>query len=80
MKVTFDISPSEMAEIQRITGECRKGRAIRKMVVDALMLKRREKLSQKFLSGEWGVELAGMGKSQEANRRSAKVKGGKWNQ
>ena len=29
------------------------------MVTDALMLKRREMLAQKFIAGQWGVELAG---------------------
>ena len=67
MKVTVDIPDSELAEVCRFTGEAKKGPAILKMVSDALMLKRREKLSRKFISGEWGVELAGFedGRSQD---------------
>jgi len=59
MKVTVDIPDSELAEVCRFTGESKKGPAILKMVNDALMMKRRARLSQKFISGEWGVELAG---------------------
>jgi plasmid stability protein len=39
--------------------------------VDKATLKRREELTRKFISGEWGVELAGYEAAQEADRRSA---------
>ena len=48
-EVTVDISDSELDEICFFTGEKKKGPAIRKMVIDALMLKRRQQLAQKFL-------------------------------
>jgi hypothetical protein len=35
-------------------------------VTDALMLKRREKLAQKFIDAEWGVELKDFEASQAA--------------
>jgi hypothetical protein len=35
-----------------VTGERKKGPAIRKLVTDALLLKRREKLAQKFIDAE----------------------------
>ena len=57
MKSTGDISDAEIKEICRLTGERKKGPAIRKLVTDALMLKRRQQLAQKFISGEWGTEL-----------------------
>ena len=68
MKITVDISDSEKKEICRVTGERKKGPAIRKLVADALMLKRREKLAQKFIDAEWGVELKGFEAGQAADR------------
>jgi hypothetical protein len=59
MKITIEISDSEIKEICRMTGERRKAQAVRKLVADALMLKRRERLAQKFIDGVWGVELKG---------------------
>jgi hypothetical protein len=59
MKISVEITASEMKEICRVTGESKKGPAIRKLVAEALMLKRREKVAQKFITGEWGVELRG---------------------
>ena len=68
MKVTVDFSESELAEIIVFSGEKKKGPAIRKLVYDALMLKRRGQLAEKFISGEWGVELAGFEEGQEWDR------------
>ena len=59
MKVTVELSDSEVEDICRITGEKKKGPAIRKLVVNALMMKRREEIAGKFIAGELGVELAG---------------------
>jgi hypothetical protein len=70
MKVTVEISDSEIKEICRVTGESKKGPAIRKLVADALMLKRREKLAQKFISGEWGAELKGFEAAQTAEQQA----------
>jgi hypothetical protein len=72
MKITVDIPDSEIKEICRVTGENKKGPAIRKLVTDALMLKRRERLAQKFITCAWGVELKGFEAGQAADRRSAK--------
>ncbi len=70
MKITVDLSDSEIKEICRVTGESKKGPAIRKLVADALMLKRREELAQKFISGEWGVELKGFETVQAADKKA----------
>ena len=69
MKITVELPDSEMKEICRLTGENKKGPAIRKLVADALMLKRREQLAQKFIDGEWGVELKGFEESGEIEKR-----------
>jgi hypothetical protein len=70
MKITVEISDSELKEICHVTGENKKGPAIRKLVKDALLLKRREALAQRFISGEWGVELKGFEEAQNADRRA----------
>ncbi len=68
MKITVELPDSEIKEICRVTGERKKGPAIRKLVGDALLLKRREKLAQKFIDAEWGVELKGLEAAQAADR------------
>jgi hypothetical protein len=70
MKITVEISESEIKEICRVTGENKKGPAIRKLVMDALMLKRRGNLVKKFIDGEWGVELKGFEAGQAADRQA----------
>ncbi len=70
MKITVEISDSELKEIRKITGEKKKGPAIRKVVTDSLKLKRREEIARKFISGEWGVELKGY---EEAKRREKEI-------
>lgn len=57
MKVTVDLSDKEMAEILQFTGEQKKGPAIRRLMEEALRQRRRAQIAQRFLSGEWGVEL-----------------------
>ena len=70
MKITVEFPDSEVVEICRVTGENKKGPAIRKLVTDALRLKRREQLAQKFISGEWGVELKGFEAGHTADRQA----------
>jgi hypothetical protein len=78
MKITVDLPDSELKEICVFTGEKKKGPAIRKMVTDALMMKRREMLSQKFISGEWGVDLATFEQGKSQDRRASKKRDEKW--
>jgi len=56
MKVTVELSDQEMAEILELTGERKKGPAIRRLMEEALQQHRRAQIAQRFLSGEWGVE------------------------
>ena len=65
MKITVELSDSEINEIRLLTGERKKGPAIRKLVAEALMLKRRREIAEKFISGEWGAELEGIEDSFE---------------
>ena len=57
MKITVDISESDLREIQQHSGEKKKGPAIQKFIADTLRLARRREISRKFLSGEWSVDL-----------------------
>ncbi len=61
-----------------MTGERKKGPAIRKLVMDALTLKRREMLAQKFISGQWGVELNGFEEGQAEDRRADRLGEDRW--
>jgi hypothetical protein len=69
MKITVELPDSEMREICRVTGQKKKGPAIRKLVADALMLKRREAVAQKFISGDWGVALQGFEQAQAIDKQ-----------
>jgi len=71
MKVTVELSDSEMAEILDLTGERKKGPAIRRLMEEALQLRRRAQIAQRFLSGEWGVELENFEADQERERQRA---------
>ena len=66
MKITVEISDSELKEIRKMTGEKKKGPAIRKVLVDALQMKARRELAEKIIAGELGVELKGY---EESRRR-----------
>jgi hypothetical protein len=72
MKVTVELSDSEMAEILDLTGERKKGPAIRRLMEEALQQRRRSQIAQKFLSGEWGVELETYEDDQERDRQRAR--------
>jgi hypothetical protein len=78
MKVTVELSESELNDICRVTGERKKGPAIRKLVVDALMMRRREEMAEKFISGDWGVDLAGFEEMRSADRKAAKKRAARW--
>ena len=62
MKITVDLPDSDLKEICLYTGERKKGPAIRKLVTEALRLKRREMLALKFVAcGPSTVLLRGHG-------------------
>ncbi len=71
MKVTVELSDQEMAEVLKLTGERKKGPAIRRLMEEALQQRRRAEVAQRFLSGEWGVELETYEADQEHERLRA---------
>lgn len=73
MKVTVELSDKEMGEILALTGERKKGPAIRRLMEEALQQRRRAQVAQRFLSGEWGVELESFEADQERDRHQAQA-------
>ena len=69
MKVTVELSEIEMAEILNLTGERKKGPAIRRLMEEALQQRRRAQIAQRFLSGEWVVQLESYEADQERERQ-----------
>ena len=57
MKVTVEVSDAELREILKVTREKRKGAAIRKLALEALMLKKRRELLDEVEAGKWSIEL-----------------------
>jgi hypothetical protein len=68
MKVTVEVSDSELREILELTGERKKGPAIRRLMEQALQLRRRQRIAERFLSGTWGVELEEFEVAQQRER------------
>lgn len=62
-------SGREGAEILDRTGERKKGPAIRRLREEPVQQWRRARIAQRFLSGEWGVELEGFEAEQERDHQ-----------
>ena len=71
MKVTVELPDKDIREICRATGEKKKGPAIRKFVVNELMMQRRREFIEKCISGEIGMELRDYEKGQKLERKAA---------
>ncbi len=78
MKISVELSDSEMGEITRLTGLKKKGPAIRKLLTDALVLRRRAEISTKFLTGEWSAELDGFEQSKVNDRAASQTLSAAW--
>jgi hypothetical protein len=57
MKVTVEVSDSEMQDILKYSGEKKKGPAIRRLAVDELNYRKRLEMNKKFHSGQLGIDL-----------------------
>jgi hypothetical protein len=69
MKVTVEVSDSDLQDVLELTGERKKGPAIRLLMEQALQLRRRQRIVERFLSGEWGVQLEGYEQATELERQ-----------
>jgi hypothetical protein len=72
MKISVELSDSELKEICRFTGEKKKGPAIRKVVVDALRLQRRQDFVNEVLAGKFYVDLSDVEKARAKDRRDSR--------
>lgn len=78
MKITVELPDDEFREICELTGIAKKGPAIRKLLADSVMLQRRARISEKFLTGEWSAALDGFEAAKEEDRRSARTLAEQW--
>jgi Mn-dependent DtxR family transcriptional regulator len=69
MKVTVEVSDGDLQDVLELTGERKKGPAIRLLMEQALQLRRRQRIVERFLSGEWGVQLEGFEQATELERQ-----------
>ena len=66
MKVSVEISDMELRDVQRVSGDKRKGPAIRSLAMEALQLRKRRAMTEKFATGAWSVTLPGaIGKGKD---------------
>lgn len=78
MKITVELPEDQIREICELTGIAKKGPAIRKLLADSVMLQRRARISEKFLSGEWSAELGGFETAKEEGKQSARTLVDQW--
>lgn len=78
MKVTVELPEAELREICEITGIRKKGPAIRKLLADAMLLRRRKEIAGRFITGEWSAELAGHETAKCAEREQARTLAEQW--
>jgi hypothetical protein len=78
VKIIVEFSESELAEIRRVTGISAIQAAVRRLLTDSLMIKRREEIAEKFISGEWGVELDGFESARRLDREKSRKHAEKW--
>ncbi len=71
MKITVDLPESTIRDVCRAAGTRKKGPAVRKLVQEAILLRRRAEVAAKFVSGEWGVDLEGWEEAQRADHEDA---------
>lgn len=78
MKITVELPEEDVREICELTGIAKKGPAIRKLLADSIMLQRRARISEKFLTGEWSVALDGFEAAREEDRQTARTLAEQW--
>lgn len=78
MKITVDLPENELLEITRLTGIRKKGPAIRQLVSDALVTRRRAHIAAKYLAGEWSAALPGYEAARAADRSTAATLSEQW--
>jgi hypothetical protein len=78
MKITVDLPEKELREISRLTGITKKGPAIRQLLTDALLHRRRAELTEHYLTGSWSADLASYESSRAADRAASTTLAEQW--
>ncbi len=78
MRITVEISESDVRDICRVTGEKKKGTAIQQIVADALRLRRRAELLKKYARGEGTLEFAGFEEGRKKDRERDELNRKRW--
>jgi hypothetical protein len=78
MKITVELPEAELVEICEVTGISKKGPAIRKLISDSLQLRKRARISAKFLTGEWSTELESFEASRANDRKKSQTISQAW--
>jgi hypothetical protein len=69
MRITVELAESEINEIIRYAEERKKGPAIRKLALEALMLRKRRFMSERIMAGRLTVEIPrSIGKGEDRSR------------
>jgi hypothetical protein len=74
MKISVEISDSDLKDICHFTGEKKKGPAIRKIVADALMLRRRAAFVADVVAGKWSASLEGFEEARKLDRQKSRAR------
>ena len=78
MKITVDLSETELVEICEITGISKKGPAIRRLLSDSLQARRRAQIAGRFLSGQWSAELHDFEAAKAGDRAQSQTLSEQW--
>lgn len=78
MKITVELPEQDLQEIYEITGIAKKGPAVRQFLADSLILHRRQRIAQKFLTGEWSSALKGYEATKSRDRTQAGTLAESW--
>jgi len=78
MKISVELSDSELKDVCKFTGLKKKGPAIRKMVVDGLMLQKRRAFVDEVLAGKFSAEFKGVEESRAKDRRDSRRQARLW--
>ena len=78
MKITVELSDAELREVCKATGQDKKGPAIRQLVHEALQLRKRAQVAQKFLSGTWSVDAKAATRARQNDRIAAQAVSEQW--
>ena len=72
MKISVELSDSMLKEVCRLTGEKKKGPAVRKLVLQQLKMMERRKFVDEVISGKFSVKFEGFEEARAKDRRDGR--------